>query len=102
MMTRFRLYRSCGFGRAVSVWHASRVDIVGAVMVAAFAFALMFACVGCGAPTEPEPVIRVPITQWISHTYYCRTADGIDYVVPPGYGTCDPGDTTVRVDPPIK
>lgn len=63
----------------------------------------LVASTGCGdSPTSPTPHDR-SYPHWVSHTYYCRnTAGTVAYTVPPGHGTCDPGDITVRVDPPIR
>ena len=102
MITRYRLYRTFGFTRASSAYYACNVALFVIVAIMAMAFALTF--VGCGgSPTQPD------VPTWTSHTYTCRTqlicADdnapslcySYVYIVPPGNGTCHPGDTTVDI-----
>jgi hypothetical protein len=51
--------------------------------------------IACTSPLAPSP-------QWTEHTYYCENVSGtVAYTVLPGHGTCDAGDITIKIDPPI-
>lgn len=100
--TTRRLYRTCRI--AHPTLHALNFTIRRRVIrrspfawmwVAWMMIAVGIIIGGCTSPTAPDPV-------WTSHTYYCRNVAGtVEYIVPPGHGTCDAGDITVRIDPPM-